>query len=291
MNVNTVNARQAIGTFGAVLLGVAVACAPTLSYAQHSFGGGHVSGGGHFGGGGHAGGGRSAGGHSAGGHVARSFGGGARYAAPHFAGGGYAAHGFAGARSGFAGHPGFAGGRAGWGGAHYWGGGYWGGRFWPHAYFYPGYAWFLPLLPLGYATYWWGGLPYYYANDLYYTWNPGYNGYVVTDPPPVSGTDSADAPGDTTGDASQYGADASQYSAPQPPPAGVRGPAGSADVYVYPRNGQNDQQTSTDRYQCHSWAVNQTGFDPTRSGQQAGNPADYRRAIIACLDARGYTAR
>ena len=172
-------------------------------------GGGHFSGGGHHGGGG----GRSAGAHFAGGHAARGFGGGAHYAAPHFAGG-YAAHGFKGVRNGFAGHPGFAGGRAGWGGTHYWGGGYWGGRFWPHAYFYPGYAWFLPLLPLGYATYWWGGLPYDYADNLYYTWNPGYNGYVVTDPPPVSGTDSGDASGDATGDAPQYGADASQSAPP-----------------------------------------------------------------------------
>jgi hypothetical protein len=277
MNVKTVNARQAIGTFGAVLLGVAVACAPTLSYAQHSFGGGHMGGGGHFSGG-HSGGGHAAGAHAVGHAAARSYGGGAHYAvAAHYAGGGYA-----GARSGFAGRPGFAGAHWG-GGAHYWGGGYWGGRFWPHAYFYPGYAWFLPILPLGYATFWWGGMPYYYADNLYYTWNPGYNGYVVTDPPPVSGTDSGDASGDASTEGSQ------DSGAAAPPYAGQN--AGSADVYVYPRNGQNDQQTSTDRYQCHSWAVNQTGFDPTRSGQQAGNPADYRRAIIACLDARGYTAR
>jgi hypothetical protein len=135
-------------------------------------------------------------------------------------------------------------------------------------------------------------VPYYYSNNLYYNWDADNNDYVVTDPPPVAGRDSGDASGDATGDAPQYnGADASQqYSAPQPP-AGARGQSGSADVYVYPRNGQNDQQTSSDRYQCHSWAANQTGFDPTRSGQQAGNPADYRRAIIACLDARGYTAR
>jgi hypothetical protein len=224
---------------------------------------------------------------------------GAHYAAPHFSGS-YAAHGFQGTRgfqaahtgfagrTGFAGAHGYVGAHGAWGGgARYWGGGYWGGRFWPHAYFYPGYAWFLPLLPLGYATFWWGGLPYYYANNLYYTWNPGYNGYVVTDPPPVAGTDAADGSADSAqpgNDAPQYSGDAPQYSGPAPA-------AGSADVYVYPRNGQNDQQTSNDRYECHSWAVNQTGFDPTRAAQPSGTSADYRRAMIACLDARGYTAR
>ena len=70
--------------------------------------------------------------------------------------------------------------------------------------------------------------------------------------------------------------------------AGRRG----ADVFLYPRNGQSDAQTQNDRYECHSWAVNQTGFDPTRpSAQSGGNLADYRRAMIACLDARGYSAR
>ncbi len=50
-----------------------------------------------------------------------------------------------------------------------------------------GFAWFLPILPLAYATYWYSGVPYYYANDVYYTWNPSYDGYVATDPPPVGG--------------------------------------------------------------------------------------------------------
>ena len=78
-----------------------------------------------------------------------------------------------------------------------------------------------------------------------------------------------------------------------PPPAG--GPAGSApggggEVYVYPRNGQSEQQTNTDKYECHSWAANQTGYDPTRAAQ-GGAVVDYRRAMTACLDARGYSAR
>jgi hypothetical protein len=159
---------------------------------------------------------------------------------------------------------------------HYWGGGYWHGVWWPHVWYYPGYAWYWPVLPVGYATFWWGGVPYYYANNIYYTYDPGYNGYVATDPP-VS-ADQAGAAPDTYADGSQPGDP--QY-----------GGSASPDVYVYPRNGQNEQQTANDRYECHGWAVYQTGFDPTRAGPQSGNSADYRKAMIACLDARGYTAR
>jgi hypothetical protein len=163
----------------------------------------------------------------------------------------------------------------GWNGWHAWGGGYWRGVFWPHVYFNPGFAWFLPVLPFGYATYWWGGMPYYYWNNLYYSWSPPDNGYVVTDPPPVAGSDATESSSDAT------------YSGSTP-----SGGGGAADVYLYPRSGQSDAQTQNDRYECHSWAVNQTGFDPTRSSQQSsGSVADYRRAMIACLDARGYSAR
>jgi hypothetical protein len=153
-----------------------------------------------------------------------------------------------------------------WTAPHYWGGGYWNGVFWPHVYFNVGFAWFLPVLPFGYSTFWWGGAPYYYWNDLYYTWSPYDNGYVVTDPPPAAGTDAA-------------------------PAAGYEDAAGSADVYIYPRSGQSDEQMQTDRYECHSWAASQSGFDPTRPAQQPAGRANYRRAMIACLEARGYSAR
>jgi outer membrane lipoprotein SlyB len=35
------------------------------------------------------------------------------------------------------------------------------------------------------------------------------------------------------------------------------------DVYVYPVNGQSEAQTDRDRYECNSWAVQQTHFDPS----------------------------
>ena len=34
-------------------------------------------------------------------------------------------------------------------------------------------------------------------------------------------------------------------------------------LIIYPSKGQSQQQQSRDRYECHTWAVQQTGFDPT----------------------------
>jgi hypothetical protein len=299
-------ARHVVRVIAALLFGVAIAGAPALTVAQHGFGGG---GGGHFSGGhfgGHVGG---SAGHFAGGHFTSGAG--------HYAyGGGHYAYGGAHGYSGYSGHyvaphytgaghyvPGYGYGHPGapyaygyWHGGHPWVGGYWNGVFWPHVWYYPGWSWFLPVLPLGYATFWWGGVPYYYSNSLYYTWNPGYNGYVVSDPPPSAGDE--DSAGSAAGDYDQAAPAPAPGVAPNgagaaiPPNGAINGSTRAAgDVYLYPRNGQSDAQSQNDRYECHSWAVNQTGFDPTRSTQQGGNAADYRRAMIACLDARGYSAR
>lgn len=35
------------------------------------------------------------------------------------------------------------------------------------------------------------------------------------------------------------------------------------ELFVYPARGQSPKQQSRDRYECHTWAVRQTGFDPT----------------------------
>jgi hypothetical protein len=37
-------------------------------------------------------------------------------------------------------------------------------------------------------------------------------------------------------------------------------------VFVYPAQGQSPEQTERDRYDCHLWAVQQTGVDPSRPG-------------------------
>ena len=51
----------------------------------------------------------------------------------------------------------------------------------------------------------------------------------------------------------------------------LAGPAGAQ--YVYPAKGQSPQQQKTDEGACHTWAVQQTGFDPAKPPppQQAGN--------------------
>ncbi|MGH8132546.1 MAG: DUF6515 family protein [Steroidobacteraceae bacterium] len=129
---------------------------------------------------------------------------------------------------------------------------------------------FVPVLPPFYTTLWIGGAPYYYANDTYYLWSQAQSGYEVVDPPNDQGASTE---------------------APQPPP-----PQGD-DLYIYPQNGQSTDQQASDKYECHKWASSQTGFDPTQSGggvppeQLGGKRADYQRAMRACLQGRGYSAR
>jgi hypothetical protein len=160
---------------------------------------------------------------------------------------------------------------------HYWGGGYWHGAFWPHVYLGWDFPWFFGTLPVGCVTYWWGGVPYYYWQGVYYAWSPDYAGYVVTDPPPVTGGEAQGAP---------------PPAAAQPGDTGGRG---ALSLYVYPKNGQSEQQTQNDRYQCHEWAVGQTGYDPTNSANDTqattATPDSYKRALTACLEARGYSVR
>jgi len=47
-----------------------------------------------------------------------------------------------------------------------------------------------------------------------------------------------------------------------------------AQQFVYPSKGQTPEQQKKDEYECHQWAVNQTGVDPTKPApqQQAAPP-------------------
>ena len=145
-----------------------------------------------------------------------------------------------------------------WHGAHYWyGGGVWWG---PHAGGWAvvgGEIGVLLVMALG-------GIPYYYANDAYYVWHDTEHGYEVVDPP--------------------GGAASTEPPAPD-------------DVYMYPRNGQSPDQQARDRYECHHWAVEQTGFDPTRPdggvapGDARTRRSEYFRAMSACLEGRGYSVK
>lgn len=46
-----------------------------------------------------------------------------------------------------------------------------------------------------------------------------------------------------------------------------------ADMYIYPAKGQDQVQQDNDRYECHSWAVQQTGFDPSSPQSAASQPS------------------
>jgi hypothetical protein len=127
----------------------------------------------------------------------------------------------------------------------------------------PAIGFYVPVLPPFYSTLWFGGVPYYYVDDTYYLWDPGRRVYVVTRPPKGASAEAATA---------------------------------GENLFVYPKNGQNEAQIAKDRFDCHAWAREQTGFDPVdpKASGPAGRAAagvEYRRAEQACLEGRGYTAR
>lgn len=104
---------------------------------------------------------------------------------------------------------------------------------------------------------WIGSTLYFLAAGSYYLWNAPREEYVVVSPP-----------------------------------AAVQAvPVGNYEVIAYPAQGQSADQQARDRYECHSWAVGQSGFDPAaaQSAPPAGMADIYRRALGACLAGRGYS--
>jgi hypothetical protein len=171
---------------------------------------------------------------------------------------------------------------AGYRGAWFGRGGY--GHGWHRGGFYAGwgfgYGLFFAGLPWYYDTYWWNGVPYYYADDTFYQWDHDAGAYETV-PPPTGLADQIAAAG---------------------PPA--------HQLFVYPKSGQTIEQIARDREDCHRWAVSQTGFDPRAQAEApdaatAGKPvpaevaaakraavyrrADYYRAEGACLQGRNYS--
>ena len=51
------------------------------------------------------------------------------------------------------------------------------------------------------------------------------------------------------------------------------GPAVAQQMYVYPNQGQSPDQQNRDRYECHTWSVQQTGVDPTNPYMAGAPPA------------------
>jgi hypothetical protein len=176
--------------------------------------------------------------------------------------GGHGVYGGGGYRGGYRGgyYGGYRGGY-GWGGYGWRGGGYWGP--WGLGWGGLGLGLYFGALPLYYSTLYWGGVPYYYADNTYYRWDDGVRQYETV-----------------------------------APPAGIQGQpdsgAAGADLIAYPKNGQSDEQQGKDKFECHSWAAGQTGFDPTKGSAAAaggGQRSDYIRAQAACLEGRGYSVK
>jgi len=159
-------------------------------------------------------------------------------------------------------HGGYYGG---WHGGYGWRGGYWGPWGWGWGGL--GLGLYFATLPYYYSTYWWGGVPYYYADNTYYRWNAGVDQYETVAPPAGIQTPGA-APGSAAG-------------------------AGASELIAYPKNGQTEEQLGKDKFECHRWAVGQTGFDPTQpgGGSAPGNRSNYLRAQAACLEGRGYSVK
>jgi hypothetical protein len=187
--------------------------------------------------------------HGGAGHGGGAYGAGGGHAGG-YGGGGHGGRGGYGARRG-----GYGYGRFGYGGFGYYGG------------FGLEYGLFFDALPLYYSTYWWGGSPYYYANDNFYQWNGSVGQYETVRPPQNLASQVA-----TT-------------------------PLENVVLFAYPRNGQTSAQQATDRIECQRWATEQSGIESSPAGSSVPAAAssvrrqDYLRAESACLEGRGYSVR
>jgi len=70
-----------------------------------------------------------------------------------------------------------------------------------------------------------------------------------------------------------------------------QGAVQSLKLYVYPAAGQSDEQTAEDRYQCHVWAADQSGYDPTLGAGSRDDAESYTRAFTACMEGRNYVVK
>jgi hypothetical protein len=151
----------------------------------------------------------------------------------------------------------------------------------------------VPVLPLYYTSVWVGRVPYYYSNGAYYAQSP--QGYMIVNPPlgnisvgPPPGTAAPPLPPNAVVELPPTNPVVQQ------PPRGNVAQASGTQLFLYPRQGQSQQQQAKDQFECDRWAVGQTGYDPTLStagAVPANQMDDYRRAMGACLDARNYTVR
>jgi len=90
----------------------------------------------------------------------------------------------------------------------------------------------------------------------------------------------------------------SPYAYAYPYPYAYRGTPKQDDkvtenLFAYPAKGQTAAQTAQDRQECNSWAIEQSGLDPTTAKKRAKaeHQDDYNRAFIACMQGRDYTVK
>ena len=115
-------------------------------------------------------------------------------------------------------------------------------------------------LPAGFVSFSIGTRRYYNLNATYYFYEPETQEYVVgAEPQGAAGALAAAEP--------------------------------SRPLFVFPNEGQSEEQTRRDRYECYVWASEQSGFDPAQPDQPSEFQFDYDRALSACLAGRGYTVR
>jgi hypothetical protein len=145
---------------------------------------------------------------------------------------------------------------------------------------------------------------YYGPPGAYYNPTPS----VIYSTPPVAVVPSAPdyypapnvaAPGSASNPVMElpsYNA-APRQSPAQLPPQGQLGDALAqappGQLFMYPRQGQDEPQQGRDRDECYRWALGQIGYDPGKStaGLSPAQITNYYRAMGACLDGRGYSVR
>ena len=116
-------------------------------------------------------------------------------------------------------------------------------------------------LPAGFIAFTLGLATYYYVNDTYYAWDEPRASYVVINKPTGA---TAAIQTETTG-----------------------------RIFAYPNHNQDEELQAKDRYECHQWAVGETGHDPSLETDDLTDQdrQNYRRAISACLVGRDYTVK
>jgi hypothetical protein len=119
----------------------------------------------------------------------------------------------------------------------------------------PGHGFYFVSIPSYCKLVYWDGVPYYYADDVYYEWNGSVGAYEQVLPP--------------AGLAERIDTEAPVL----------------RDLFVFPNGDQTIEQLERDREECQRWAADQVGLDP----RVAANRANYLRADGACLEARDYS--